>query len=273
MIELFRSGDEETILSEKPVVLITGASAGLGRAISHRFAAGGFRIVAVARGQERLDKLAEELSPITDIATLAADASDPQSAKDAAALAISKFGRVDSLINNAGAGRWGKIHETDEALLDEVIELSLKAPFRFAREALPHMKPGSSVVNIGSTWGIVGGVNGGVYCMVKAGLSGLTRAIATDYGPLGVRANLIAPGVIHTEMTDRSWGTERFRRMNHEMTPFHRDGMPEDIADTSYFLCTKGGSYINGQIIALDGGWSMAKYLSPEAILAERVQR
>lgn len=271
MIELYRSAHDQTILSEKPVVLVTGASAGLGKAICHRFAAGGFRIVAIARGQERLDTLAAELSPITDIVTLAADAADPQTAIDAAALAMREFGRIDSLINNAGAGRWGKVHETDEAMLTEVTELSLKAPFRFAREALPHMKAGGSVVNIGSTWGLVGGVNGGVYCMVKAGLSGLTRAIATDYGPHGVRANLIAPGVIHTEMTDRNWGSERFRRLNQEMTPFHRDGMPEDIADTAYFLCTKAGSYLNGQILALDGGWSMAKYLSPEAITAERV--
>lgn len=271
-MELYRSAGADTQLAEKPVVLITGASAGLGRAISRRFADGGFRIVAIARGQERLDELADAIAPITDVATLAADAASPQAAKDAAALALERFGRIDCLINNAGAGRWGMIHDTDEAMLTEVTELSLKAPFRFAREALPHMQAGASVINIGSTWGIVGGMNGGVYCMVKAGLSGLTRAIATDYGPRGVRCNLIAPGVIHTDMTDRNWGTERFRRLNQEMTPFHRDGLPDDIADTAYFLATKGGSYINGQIIAMDGGWSISKYLSPEAVTVQRVQ-
>lgn len=266
---------EENVVgeSDKPVVLITGASAGLGRAMAKRFAEGGFRIVAVARGQQRLDSLAGELAGLTDIATFAADAADPAAPKAAVKLAIDRFGRLDCLINNAGSGRWGKVHETDDAMLDEVLDLSMKAPFRFAREAVPAMKPGSSIIGIGSTWGVIGGMGGGVYCAVKSGLIGLMRALAIDYGPQGIRSNLIAPGVIRTEMTDAHWDTDYFQRINHELTPFDREGTPEDAAETAFFLASKAGSYINGQVIALDGGWSMSKYVAPQALFADRAPR
>jgi meso-butanediol dehydrogenase/(S,S)-butanediol dehydrogenase/diacetyl reductase len=256
----------------RPVLLITGATAGLGLATVKRFAIGGYRIVAVARGRQRLDEIAGELPERTEVATLAADVADPQAPAEAVRLAMERFGRIDCLINNAGSGKWGKVHETDDATLEDVIALSLKAPFRFAREVVPHMKPGSSILSIGSTWGVIGGMGGGIYCAVKAGLVGLIRSLAADYGPIGIRSNLIAPGVIRTDMTEDYWNTDYFQRINHEMTPFDRDGTPQDVAETAFFLATKPGSYINGQVIALDGGWSVAKYLAPQSLYADRVQ-
>lgn len=252
--------------SDKPVVLITGASFGLGKAIALRFAQGGFRILAVARGQEGLDALSGELQDVTDVATFAADASDPQAPRRAAAIAIERFGRIDCLVNNVGSGKWAPVADTSDDMLDEVVALGLKAPFRFAREALPFMQSGSSIINIGSTWGIIGGVGGGIYPVVKTALVGLTRALATDYGPAGIRCNLIAPGVIKTDMTREIWDTVGFQRLNQEMTPFNRDGTPEDIAETAFFLATPSGSFINGQAIAVDGGWTTSKYLSMEAL-------
>lgn len=255
----------------KPVVLITGASAGLGRAIALRFAQGGYRVVAVARGKEKLDSLATEVGAFADVATLAIDAGEASAPSRAVTTALERFGRIDCLINNAGSGRWGKVHETDDAMLDEVIDLGLKAPLRFAREAIPHMKPGSSIIGVGSAWGVIGGMGGGVYCAVKASQVGLTRSLATDYGPLGIRANLIAPGVIRTDMTDAIWESDYFQRINQEVTPFNREGTPEDVSETAFFLATQPGSFINGQVIALDGGWSTAKYIAPQALFAERV--
>jgi meso-butanediol dehydrogenase/(S,S)-butanediol dehydrogenase/diacetyl reductase len=255
----------------KPVVLITGASAGLGRAIALRFAQGGYNVVGVARGQAKLDALEAEIAPIGGIATLAASAADPEAPGRAVNLALERFGRIDCLVNNAGSGRWGKVHETDDAMLDEVIDLGLKAPFRFAREAVPHMRPGSSIIAIGSTWGVIGGMGGGIYCAVKSSLVGLTKSLATDYGPVGIRANLIAPSVIRTDMTDAIWESDYFQRINQEATPFDRDGTADDIAETAFFLAGKGGGFINGQTIALDGGWSTAKYVAPQSLFAERV--
>jgi meso-butanediol dehydrogenase/(S,S)-butanediol dehydrogenase/diacetyl reductase len=257
--------------SKKPVVLITGASAGIGDAVARRFAVGGYAIVAVARRQERLQQLATELAGTTRVEILAGDVSSAGIADQAVALAMDAFGRLDCLVNNAGSGRWAPVHETDDAMLDEVIDVSMKAPFRFCRAALPVMKPGSSIINVGSVFGTLGGLDGGIYCAVKAGLVGLTQTMAAQYGAQGIRSNLVAPGVIKTDMTSAAWDFPAFQRVNHEMTPFNREGTVEDVANTIYFLASPEGSYINGQTIALDGGWSTTKYLCREALVCERV--
>jgi meso-butanediol dehydrogenase/(S,S)-butanediol dehydrogenase/diacetyl reductase len=256
----------------KPVVLVTGASAGLGDAIARRFAAGGFRIVAVARRKDRLDQLATDLSRTTNIEILAADVTHPDTPARAVELAKRAFGRLDCLVNNAGSGKWAPVHETDDDMLNEVIDISLKAPFRFCRAALGVMGPGSSILHVGSVFGMVGGLNGGIYCAVKAGLIGLTQTLAAQYGANGIRSNLVAPGVIRTDMTKDYWDAPAFRRINQEMTPFNRDGTPEDIANAVYFLASEQGSYINGQTLALDGGWSTTKYLTLPALVCKRVE-
>lgn len=255
----------------KPVVLVTGASAGIGDAIVRRFAKAGWRVVAVARRQERLEALAIDLKGVTDVAILAADVTSADAPKQAVKLAMERFGRLDCLINNAGAGRWAPHADTDDAMMNEVIDTSLKAPFRFSREALGVMKAGSSILCVGSVYGVLGGLNGGIYCAAKAGLIGMTQALAVQYGAQGIRANLVAPGVIKTDMTKDFWDTDGFQRTNQEMTPFDRDGTVEDVANTCYFLASAEGSYINGQTIALDGGWSTTKFLSYDALVAQRV--
>lgn len=252
--------------AEKPVVLVTGASAGIGDAIARRFARGGWRVVAVARRKERLAQLAQELSEVTRVETLGADVTAPDAPQRAVELAMKAFGRLDCLVNNAGSGKWAPPLETDDEMLNEVIDTSLKAPFRFAREALRVMKPGSSIISIGSVYGLVGGLHGGAYCAAKAGLIGMTQAFAVQYGANGIRANVVAPGVIKTDMTKDFWDTQGFQRTNQEMTPFDRDGTVEDVANTVFFLASPEGSYINGQTIALDGGWSTTKFLSLAAL-------
>src|SRR3546814_2820466 len=107
-------------------------------------------------------------------------------------------------------------------------------------------------------------MGGGSYCAVKAALIGLTQSIVADYGAQGIRANLVAPGVVRTDMTEGFWETEGFKRTNHELTPFNRDCTIEDVANAVYFLASDQGSYINGQTLALDGGWSNNKFLTME---------
>lgn len=254
-----------------PVVLVTGASSGIGAGVARRFAAGGYGIVAVARRRERLEQLAAELSGATEVEIVVADVTARDAAERSVAAAMKAFGRLDCLVNNAGSGKWAPVGETSDEVLDEVIDTSLKAPFRFSRAALRVMRPDSSIINVGSTFGIVGGLNGGPYCAAKAGLIGLTQALAADYGAKGIRANLVAPGVIKTEMSS-NWDAAAFRRKNHEMTPFHRMGTVEDVANLIFFLASQEGSFIQGQTIALDGGWTTTKYLSAEALTAQRVE-
>lgn len=257
--------------TDKPVVLITGASAGIGEGIARRFTAGGFRIVAVARRQERLAALAKALAGVTDVEIVVADVAQRDAGDRAVEAAIKRFGRLDCLVNNAGAFKFGAVDQVDDAALDEAVEISLKGPFRFCRAALRVLPPGSSIINIGSVWGLRAGMGGGSYCAVKAGLIGLTQSIAADYGARGIRANLVAPGVVRTDMTEGFWEDEGFKRANHEMTPFNRDCTVEDVANTVYFLASAQGSYINGQTIALDGGWSTTKFLAMDALTAKRV--
>jgi 3-oxoacyl-[acyl-carrier protein] reductase len=258
--------------ADNPVVLVTGASSGIGEGIARRFAVGQFRVVVVARRRDSLERLASDLSGVTEVEVVAADVRTKGAAERSVSAAMDAFGRLDCLVNNAGAGRWGRVGETDDEMLDEVIETSLEAPFRFSRAALAVMRSGSSIINIGSTFGILGGLRAGAYCMAKAGLIGLTQAIAVDYGAKGIRANLVAPGVIKTEMTQGSWGAEWFRRANQEMTPLDRDGTVEDVANLVFFLASSQGSYIQGQTIALDGGWTTTRFLSREALTCERAQ-
>lgn len=259
--------------AQEYVAIVTGASAGIGKAIAHRLARGGFSIVAMARRQAPLDALAAELAPFAKVAVLTADASMADAAEQAVALAISRFGRLDALINNAGSGKFAPLRKTDDAMVDELFDLSLKAPFRFIRAASGAMAAGGSIINIGSTFGLIGGLNGGMYSAIKAGLVGLTRSAAIELGPRGIRCNLVAPSVVRTAMVEDYWETEPFRRVNQEFTPFNRMGTPEDIANAVHFLASDEGSFINGQVLAVDGGWSTSKYLSREAVLAQRVDQ
>jgi 3-oxoacyl-[acyl-carrier protein] reductase len=164
--------------SDKPVVLITGASAGIGEAIAHRFAKGGFNIVAVARRKERLAQLVNDLKGQAEVAICAVDITAADSAQQAIDVAMKTFGRLDCLVNNAGSFEFAPVGDTSDKMLDDVIDVSLKAPFRFCRSALAVMKPGSSIITIGSVWGILAGMGGGSYCAVKAALIGMTQSLA-----------------------------------------------------------------------------------------------
>ena len=260
-------------MTDKPVLIVTGASSGIGEAVARRFAAGGYRIVALARRKDRLEALARALSAQTEVEIVASDVTAKDAAQRCVDAALTAFGRLDCLVNNAGSGKYRPLGDTDDATLDEILDTSLKAPIRFSRAALSAMRAGSSIIHVGSTFGIVAGINGGAYCAAKAGLNGLSQSIAADYGASGIRSNVVAPGVIPTEMTQKNWGSEVFRRKNQEMRPLDRDGTVEDVANLIYFLASPEGSYIQAQHIALDGGWSTTKYISPVALNAERVER
>ena len=155
---------------------------------------------------------------------------------------------------------------TDDALLDSFLDVMLRAPFRLCREAIGHMGPGCGIVNVTSTYAVIGGRRGGAYSAAKGGLTSLTEHIACDYGPKGIRANCVAPGVTMTDMVRHRFDDEMFKRVNVETTPFPRLGEVEDIASTIAFLCSPGAGFINGQTIVVDGGWTTTKYMSDRAL-------
>jgi NAD(P)-dependent dehydrogenase (short-subunit alcohol dehydrogenase family) len=248
--------------TQPQVAVITGASSGIGWGAALMFAKAGMAVVGVGRDQQRLDALAAEIGAPERTAVLSVDLTADDAPRKVVDLAVQRFGRVDYLINNAGVGRPKPLHETDDETLDAFLNIMLRAPFRLARECLPHMPPGSAIINVTSTFAVVGGLRGGAYSAAKAGLHGLTTHIACQYGASGIRANSVAPGVTDTPMVAGRMEDEGFRKINQEMTPHTRLARVDDIASTIFFLCTPGGSFINGQQIVVDGGWTSTKFLS-----------
>jgi NAD(P)-dependent dehydrogenase (short-subunit alcohol dehydrogenase family) len=251
------------------VAVITGAGGGIGLGVVGKLAAEGAAIVGVGRRPEKLQAVEATVGDAARVATLALDVTDDDAPRRIVELAVDRFGKIDLLINNAGMGRPRPIDETDDAYLDANLNLMLRAPFRLIRAALPHMGPGSAIINVTSTYAIVGGFRGGAYSAAKGGMHGLTTHIACQYGPAGIRCNAVAPGVIPTEMTAGRFEDEVFQKMNNHMTPYPRLGEVEDVANVITFLCSPGAEFLNGQLIAVDGGWSSTKYLSEFARQAE----
>ncbi|MDR2856351.1 MAG: SDR family oxidoreductase [Novosphingobium sp.] len=252
------------------VAIVTGGGGGIGAGIVRALGAKGVKVVATGRNETKLARFGEELGASMAYSSIAVDITADDAPKRIVDHAVDTFGRLDIVVNNAGSFNFGPVHSTTDEMLDEVLAISLRAPFRLCREALPHLGDGSSILFVGSTWGIYGTPGGGAYSAVKAGLIGLMQTLAAEYGRQGVRSNYIAPTVVRTEMTDAFWDLDFFRRTNHELTPMNRECTVEDIAAMAAFLASDEAGFVNGQTVAVDGGISATRYLAPEAINAER---
>jgi NAD(P)-dependent dehydrogenase (short-subunit alcohol dehydrogenase family) len=264
-------------MSETRVAIVTGASSGIGFGTAIKLAEQGMAVLGSGRDDARLADLEQGMADAgvdpARVATLAVDLTADDAPRRIVDAAVDRWGRVDFLVNNAGVGSPKPLHETDDETLDYFLGLMLRAPFRLARDVIPHMQPGSAIINVTSTFAIVGGLRGGAYSAAKGGLTALTTHIACQYGASGIRCNAVAPGVTQTPMVAQRLEDERFRKINTEMTPHQRLGTIDDIASTVAFLCSPGGSFINGQTIVVDGGWSSTKYLSDFALSSEWVPR
>ena len=251
------------------VAIITGAGSGIGLATAKMLHDAGMAIVGIGRDPAKLTALADTLGEGARLATLSVDVTATEAPQAIVELALDRFGRIDFLINNAGIGSPKPLDETDDAMLDHFLDIMLRAPFRLCRDVVPHMEPGSGVVNITSTFAMIGGKRGGAYSAAKGGLKSLTEHMACEYGPRGIRSNCVAPGVTMTDMVRHRFEDETFKRVNVETTPYPRLAEPEDVAATIAFLCSPGGEMVNGQSIVVDGGWTRTKYLSPRALTTD----
>jgi NAD(P)-dependent dehydrogenase (short-subunit alcohol dehydrogenase family) len=255
------------------VAIVTGASSGIGFGTAVKLAESGIAVLGTGRDETRLSELATAIEDHDLLQTLAVDLTADDGPRRIVDAAVDRWGHVDFLINNAGVGSPKPLHETDDESLDYFLGVMLRAPFRLARDVIPHMGSGSAIINVTSTFAVVGGLRGGAYSAAKGGLTALTTHIACQYGATGIRCNAVAPGVTQTPMVAQRLEDERFRKINTEMTPHQRLGTIDDISSTVAFLCSPGGSFINGQTIVVDGGWSSTKYLSDFALSSEWVPR
>lgn len=255
------------------VAIVTGASSGIGFGCATTLAAAGMAVLGAGRDEQRLAELERAVGDPARVATLAVDLTADTAPAQVVEAAVARWGRVDFLVNNAGVGSPKPLHETDDESLDYFLGLMLRAPFRLAREVIGQMGPGSAIINVTSTFAVVGGLRGGAYSAAKGGLTALTGHIACQYGAQGIRCNAVAPGVTLTPMVEQRLNDPGFRKMQTEMTPHTRLGTVDDIAATVAFLCSPGGAFINGQTIVVDGGWSSTKYLSEFALSSDWVAR
>ena len=241
--------------------VVTGAAGGIGRATALRLASEGAQVLAVDVKEQDLAEtgaLAKDLS----LATLVADVTMPTAAEQVLGHAIGLYGRLHLLVNNAGIGGAHRAEETDDAEFDRFIDTNLRAVFRFSRAAVKRMRgEGGAIVNIASIFGMAGFPGSSSYAVAKAGVIGLTRQMAADYGPAGIRINAISPGLIETNLTrTRIPSSPWFRGLMLDMTPVGRVGTPDDIAAAAAFLCSEDASFISGHVLVVDGGWLATRY-------------
>jgi 2-deoxy-D-gluconate 3-dehydrogenase len=248
-------GDNLFSLAGK-VALVTGASRGLGAGMALGLAAAGADVVLhastppvdTAQAVERLGRRA---------APLAADLSDPSAPARLSADALAVYGRLDILINNAGIIRRQPADEHSDEFWDAVIEVNLSSVFRLSRAVGRHMleRGSGKIINVASLLSFQGGVTVPGYAAAKGGVAQLTKALANEWASRGINVNAIAPGYMVTDNTALLRADETRSRQIGERIPAGRWGTPADLAGAAVFLASSASDYVNGHVLAVDGGW------------------
>jgi NAD(P)-dependent dehydrogenase (short-subunit alcohol dehydrogenase family) len=251
----------ETIGLGGKVAVVTGATSGIGREISLRFAAAGAKVVAAGRRIEAGESVVNEIEAAGGSARfVATDVSDAVAVERLIAAAEEAFGRVDVLVSGAGVMRTGSAPETSIETWRMTIETNLAGPFYLAKYGIPALlrAGGGSMVVIASELGLVGARESAAYCAAKGGLVNLVRALAVDHARQGVRVNCLCPGPIDTPLL-QGWfqagpDPEARQRAQIEPVPLGRLGRSEEIAEAALFLASDASSYFAGSIVVADGG-------------------
>lgn len=238
------------------VVLVTGGARGIGLAIAAWFLADGWQVALIDNDADTLMPAARALALPERVLALHADVSVPEQVAQAVRAVDARFGRIDALVNNAGVAVFKRIGDTTFDEWRHVMGTNLDGPFLCTQAAAPVMLRGGggAVVNIASISGLRASTLRVAYGTSKAALIHLTKQQAVEYGNAGIRVNAVAPGPVETEMA-RLVHDAAIRRDYHDTIPLCRYGTPEEIASAVGYLCSPAAAYINGQVLAVDGGF------------------
>jgi 3-oxoacyl-[acyl-carrier protein] reductase len=243
---------------EGRVALVTGASQGIGHACALKLARHGASIAAAARNQQKLDELAAQISAAGGkTAVFPMDVADEEQIKSAIKSAIAHFGKIDILVNNAGITRDQLVMRMKRADWDAVLSTNLTSAYLAIQQVIPGMlrQRWGRIINISSVFGQMGQAGQANYAASKAGLIGLTMAIAREVASRNITSNAVAPGFIETSMTAAL--SEEFKQMAVKQIPLGRVGTPEDVASAVAFLASEEASYITGHVLSVNGGMLM----------------
>jgi NAD(P)-dependent dehydrogenase (short-subunit alcohol dehydrogenase family) len=236
------------------VAIVTGASSGIGRAIAVAMSEAGASVVLTARDEERLQRAAGDCPGETR--TVAVDIVADEAPERIVSEALDAFGRIDSLIHSAGVF-WPKpLGEAPLEDFDMQWRVNVRAPYALTQAALPHLGRDSTIIFVSSIAGVVAFPNSAAYCASKGAVEQLTKALAVELSPQGIRVNGIAPGNIRTPMNEELLKDEDWERMYVEGTPYGRIGTVDDVAPLAVFLASDAARYIHGESVLVDGGWA-----------------
>lgn len=246
-----------TTNSVPKAALITGGSRGIGAACARLFARQGYGVGIVCRkAKDRAEALAEELAALgVPVKVYVCDVAQREQVQAMTAAFLREFGRIDVLVCNAGIARQELFTDITEASWREVMGVDLDGVFYCAQAVLPDMlhRKAGKIITLSSMWGQVGASCEVAYSTAKAGVIGLTKALAKELGPSGITVNCVAPGVIDTEMNGNL--PQDIKDELAEETPLERLGTPEDVAQAVWFLASSAGDFFTGQVLAPNGGF------------------
>ena len=246
-------------MEEKKVALVTGGTRGIGNEIAKRFAKEGYTLVLnYVSDNTDVDKLKSEFNEYgIELLVLKADVSSFLDCENLVKETISKFGKIDVLVNNAGITKDSLIAMMKEDSFDRVIDVNLKGTFNVTKNVVPYMmkKRCGNIINISSVVGIVGNAGQSNYAASKAGIIGFTKSLAKELAARNIRVNAVAPGFIDTDMT--SVLSDKVKDSINLQIPLKRMGKASEVANVVSFLANDESSYITGQVINVDGGMVM----------------
>ena len=242
------------------IALITGASKGIGEAMSRGLAEFGAKVVISSRKQDAVDTVAEAFR--ADGLEATGIAANMSSIEDIHALVdktVETYGGLDIIINNAAANPvFGPIQNTDERAFDKIIEVNLKGPFELCKKAYPILRQrgGGSIIHISSIGGLTPEPGIGIYSVSKAAINNLTQAMAQDWGKDNIRVNAICPGLIKTKFSEALWSDDKILNRFIKQIPLGRAGTTGDVAGLAVFLASDAAAYCSGGIYRVDGGYA-----------------